>query len=222
MGAVVWQLNDCWPVASWSSIDYYGRWKALHYYEKRFFAPVLLSCQEEGVLSQETNVNAEGYVPNRRIRLNVSNETPKTFTGTVRWSLRTPDAAILRKGEAAVSVPPYSALWLEEEDCNDADTYGSYCAYALDNEAGKEIASGSVLFCQPKHFRFADPALKAELRGDTVVVSAKAYARSVEVMAGADVLLEDNYFDMNAGERVIKILRGTPETVTVRSVYNIR
>ena len=34
MGAVVWQLNDCWPVASWASIDYYGRWKALHYYEK--------------------------------------------------------------------------------------------------------------------------------------------------------------------------------------------
>lgn len=50
MGAVVWQLNDCWPVASWSSIDYFGRWKALHYYEKRFFAPVLLSCEREGLL----------------------------------------------------------------------------------------------------------------------------------------------------------------------------
>lgn len=38
MGTVIWQLNDCWPAASWSSIDYYGRWKALHYYAKRFFA----------------------------------------------------------------------------------------------------------------------------------------------------------------------------------------
>ena len=61
MGAVVWQLNDCWPVASWASIDYYGRWKALHYYEKRFFAPVLISCHEEGILSQNTNVNAEPF-----------------------------------------------------------------------------------------------------------------------------------------------------------------
>ena len=47
MGAVYWQINDCWPVISWSSIDYCGRWKALHYYAKRFFAPVMISCEEE-------------------------------------------------------------------------------------------------------------------------------------------------------------------------------
>ncbi|HOO27843.1 MAG TPA: glycoside hydrolase family 2 protein, partial [Lachnospiraceae bacterium] len=58
MGAIVWQLNDCWPVASWSSIDYYGRWKALHYYEKRMFAPLMISCAEEGILTQDTNPNA--------------------------------------------------------------------------------------------------------------------------------------------------------------------
>ncbi|MBR6003161.1 MAG: glycoside hydrolase family 2 protein, partial [Lachnospiraceae bacterium] len=45
MGAIYWQLNDCWPVASWASIDYYGRWKALHYYAKRFFAPLMISCE---------------------------------------------------------------------------------------------------------------------------------------------------------------------------------
>src|ERR1700675_3327566 len=43
MGAIYWQLNDCWPVASWSSIDYYGRWKALQYYARRFYAPLLVS-----------------------------------------------------------------------------------------------------------------------------------------------------------------------------------
>ncbi|MBO6092591.1 MAG: hypothetical protein J6P40_03045, partial [Oscillospiraceae bacterium] len=53
-------------------------------------------------------------------------------------------------------------------------------------------------------------------------VSAKAYARSIEILCGADVVLEDNYFDMNAGERQIRILRGKPEELRVRSVYDIR
>ena len=41
-GTLYWQLNDCWPVASWSSLDYFGRWKALHYAARRFYAPLLL------------------------------------------------------------------------------------------------------------------------------------------------------------------------------------
>src|SRR5687768_15270333 len=43
MGSLYWQLNDCWPVASWSSVDYFGRWKALQYYARRFYSPLLVS-----------------------------------------------------------------------------------------------------------------------------------------------------------------------------------
>ena len=46
-GSLYWQLDDCWPVASWSGIDYFGRWKALHYAARRFFAPILVSAVEE-------------------------------------------------------------------------------------------------------------------------------------------------------------------------------
>lgn len=63
MGAVVWQLNDIWPVASWASIDYYGRWKALHYAEKKMFAPILLSCEETGELSERPFCIAERKQP---------------------------------------------------------------------------------------------------------------------------------------------------------------
>lgn len=222
MGAVVWQLNDCWPVASWASIDYYGRWKALHYYEKRFFAPVLISCHEEGILSQNTNVNAEPFPLEKSAHLNISNETRKDFRGKAEWSLRRPDASVIESGCFDVSCPALSAVWLPKQDFSGYDTYDTYYSYRLLDEEGNVVGEGSVLFCAPKHFRFADPHLNAFVNGDEIIVTADAYARSVEIQAGADVLLSDNYFDMDAGTRTVKILRGNVEGVSVRSVYDIR
>ncbi len=222
MGTLVWQLNDCWPVTSWASIDYYGRWKALHYYEKRFFAPVLVSCAEEGTLTQNTNVNAEPFPLKKSARLNVSNETREEIRGTVRWSLRTPDASILREGSFPVKVPALSACWLDELDFSDQDTRGVYFAYSLEDEKGNPMGNGTVLFCAPKHFRFADPKLEARVEGDVITVNAQAYARSVEIRCNPDALLEDNFFDMNAGTRQIRVIRGTVDKVSARSVYDIR
>ena len=222
MGAVVWQLNDCWPVASWASIDYFGRWKALHYYEKRFFAPVLISCHEEGILSQNTNVNAEPFDLKKTARLNVSNETLKPFTGKASWALRRPDASVIDSGSFEVNCPAMSAVWLPQQDFSDKATYDCYYSYALEDGQGNVVGEGTVLFCAPKHFHFADPQLEARIEGDEIVVTAKAYARSVELMAGPDTLLSDNYFDMNAGTRRVKILRGNADSVKARSVYNIR
>ena len=222
MGAVIWQLNDCWPVASWSSIDYYGRWKALHYFAKRFFAPVLISCHEEGILSQNTNVNAEPFDLIKSARLNVSNETRAEFQGTVHWALRRPDASVIEEGSFAVTVPALSAVWLPVQDFSGQDTYGCYYSYELVDPSGNSVGQGSVLFCPPKHFRFADPKLTARIEGDEIVVTAGAYARGVELQAGGDTVLEDNFFDMNGGERRVKILRGRPNQVKVRSVYDIR
>jgi len=222
MGAVVWQLNDCWPVASWASIDYYGRWKALHYYEKRFFAPVLISCHEEGILSQDTNVNAEPFKLEKSAHLNVSNETLKPFRGKAKWSLRRPDASVIEEGEFEVDCPAMSAVWLPKQDFSHYGTYDCYYAYELRDEQGKLVGEGSVLFCAPKHFKFEDPGLKVWQEGGEIVVKAEGYARSVEIMAGADTVLEDNYFDMNGGQRRIKVVRGDVKDLKVRSVYDIR
>ena len=222
MGAVVWQLNDCWPVASWSSLDYYGRWKALHYYEKRFFAPVLISCHEEGILSQNTNVNAEPFDLEKSAHLNVSNETLKDFRGTAQWSLRRPDASVIESGSFEVNCPALSAVWLPKQDFSDYGTYDCYYSYRLLDEEGNVVGQGSVLFCAPKHFRFADPKLNAFVKGDEIIVTAQSYARSVEIQAGADVVLSDNYFDMDAGTYAVKIIRGNADSVSVRSVFDIR
>lgn len=222
MGAVIWQLNDCWPVASWSSIDYYGRWKALHYYAKRFFAPVLISCMEEGVLSQNTNVNAEPFALKKSARLNVSNETMAEFKGIAHWALRRPDAGIIREGSFPVAVAPLDSVWLDEQDFSSEDTYDCYYSYSLVTVEGEGKGCGSVLFCAPKHFRFQDPELTARLEDGDVIVCARAYARSIELSTDDDTVFEDNYFDMNGGKRRVRILRGAPKTVRVRSVWDIK
>ena len=223
MGAVIWQLNDCWPVASWAGIDYFGRWKALQYYARRFFAPVLVSCHEEGLVNQEDiSVNTEHIDPRKTARLNVSNETMEAFAGRIDWSLRRPDASVIEEGSFDVAVPALAAVWLPEQDFTKYGPYDCYYAYRLTDRAGHTVGEGSVLFCAPKHFRFQDPGLTVRLEGDEAVVTASAYARSVEVQCGPDVLLEDNYFDMNGGERRVKILRGEAKDAAVRSVYDIR
>lgn len=222
MGAVVWQLNDCWPVASWSSIDYYGRWKALHYYEKRFFAPILISCAEEGILTQDTNPNAEPYEVKKSIHLNIANETMRDERVLVKWALRSADADIIREGQEWLEVPALSSVWLDKENMADAKLYEHYVSYGCYKD-GELISEGTVLFVPPKQFHFQDPKLRVTAKGDEILVTAEKYARSVEILNSDDTLLLcDNYFDMNAGEKRIHILKGKPEGLKVRSVYDIR
>jgi beta-mannosidase len=82
-GALYWQLNDCWPVASWASLDYFGRWKALHYAARRFNAPVLLSAEQGSVKKESTD-----HVDWARLR----------------WSLETPEGKPLGDGERYIGM----------------------------------------------------------------------------------------------------------------------
>ncbi len=222
MGAIYWQLNDCWPVASWASIDYFGRWKALHYYAKRFFAPLMISCEEEGVLSQSMNTNAEPFTVKKSIRLNVTNESMKDRNVTVKWQLRNSDGTVLKEEETGITVKAMSSEWLEKKELPEAKLYENYVSYqAFEN--GEEISSGTVLFSAPKHFKFVDPELKVKVKGDEITVSAKTYAKSIEIRnENDDLILSDNFFDLNGGEKIVKILKGEAKNIKVRSVYSIR
>lgn len=222
MGAIIWQLNDIWPVASWASIDYYGRWKALHYAAKRFFAPVMISAEEEGELSQNPKINEYHPAPlEKSFRLNVCNETLRDVTGEVVWALRTPDGAIVRQNQQTLTIPAMSAKWLDKVDCADASLTGHYVSFAfvVDDVA---VSEGTCIFCAPKHFEFVDPRLTVETRGDTLVVTSRTYAKQVWLESeDADLLLDDNAFDMNPGTKVVRVVKGTAEKVRVRSVWDL-
>ncbi len=226
MGSLYWQLNDCWPVASWSSIDYYGRWKALHYYAKRFYAPLLLSALEEGTA----------------VALHVTNDTLAKLQGQVLWTLRDNRSRILEQGKADFAVDPLTALQCVQLDFasrldSKAEQRRHYLEYALVVD-GARVSGGSVLFCKPKHFEFIAPAIRVEVMEEaaefSLSVRSQAYARHVELdLTGADGVFSDNYFDLSAGteQRIGLPKQNLSQELTlaelqamlkVRSIYDIR
>ena len=213
MGTVVWQLNDIWPVASWASVDYYGNWKALQYAEKKMFAPILLSCEEHGEIDQKPYPNTLPKPVDISADLHVANETGNEVNGLVKWSLRRPDSSVIKEGEFSVNVKPYSGSWLPHLDFNGEDPLTAHLYYELIID-GKKISDGTALFCAPKHYKFLDPELSVSVDGDEVSVTARNFAQAVSIDTPRGVLrLSDNFFDMEAGTRKVKILPSRDFTV---------
>lgn len=190
-GTLYWQLNDCWPVASWSSIDYFGRWKALHYATRRFFAPVALSVDDRGT--------AAG--------LFVSNDTIATWSGELRWALERLDGSQLRAGRAPVQAAPLAATLVQTLDFA-AELGGDARRDAVLVcelwRAGERVQLSVTPFAPSKHLRLADPqiAVAADRIGSRVMIelSARSLARFVALeLEGADTTFSDNYFDLPAG-----------------------
>ena len=224
MGALYWQLNDIWPVASWASIDYYGRYKALQYVAKRFFNPVLISCLEIGEKTTRPVVTMEEGRPDysTQAQLCVTNDTMAEVTGIASWALRDHTGKILKEGSTEVTVPALSVVWLDNMDFNKTDVDHNYMSYEF-TVNGEVLSEGTVLFTAPKYFQFKNPELRCEINDDELTVYANAYARYVEIDSpDSDFILSDNFFDMNAGKKTVKILEGTPKTIALRSVYDIR
>ena len=224
MGALYWQLNDIWPVASWSSIDYYGRLKALHYYAKRFYSPVLLSCLETGEIDTRPHVIMEPdyYDYETKATLTVTNDTLNKVSGKVVGCIRNNRADVLERYEWDVTVEPLSAYELPEIDFHKTNVLENYYSYEFIVD-GVTLSSGSALFTPPKHFKFLNPELSVRVEDGEIIVSAAAYAKSVEIYSpDTDLYLSDNFFDLNGEDKRVKILEGEPENIKVRSVYDIR
>ena len=114
-----------------------------------------------------------------------------------------------------------SVQTLPEMDFHKCDVNNTYLSYRL--ICNQEICSeGSVLFTAPKYFCFEDPNLRCQVNGNEITVYADKYAKSVQIDSpDSDVILSDNFFDMNPGCKTVQILEGSPKTITLRSVFDI-
>jgi beta-mannosidase len=191
-GTLIWQLNDCWPVASWSSIDYFGRWKALHYAARRFYAPLLLSVEDKG----------------ESMGLFITNDTAAAWTGEVRWSLETLTGKRLEAGTEKVSAAPLAVTPVRLLDFSRRvnDENRRQMVFIAELWKGKELLARQVAtFVPNKHLELATPQIetKISLAGQklTIELKAKSLARFVELeLDGVDVVFSDNYFDLPAGQ----------------------
>ncbi len=221
MGAVYWQFNDCWPVASWSSVDYCQRLKALHYYAKRFFAPIMISCEEEGMINSGQELVRLPFGFPKSIRLSVANESMQDEEITVKWQVRDAAANILRAEEEVIKVPALTSVWLEKVDLPDIDIYNEYVSFQAVKD-GVVVSDGTVIFSYPKYFRYENPDLQATVEGNRITVSASKYAKSVEILNEAeDLVLSDNYFDLNGDSKTVEVISGDATNLKLRSVYDI-
>ena len=98
------------------------------------------------------------------------------------------------------------------------EEYVSYQAW----EGEEKISEGTVIFSYPKYFRYEDPRLSCTVEDNRITVKAETYAKSVEILNDQeDLVLSDNYFDLNGGSKTVEILRGKPENLRLRSVWDI-
>ena len=209
MGSIFWQLNDCWPVASWSSIDYYGRWKALQYYARRFYAPILVSPHvEDGSLKV--------YI--------VSDKTEALDTQTfLAVYLMDFDGKVLLKYKDLVKISPSSSkVYLEWPlkklaDAGATDTSRVFVV-AYVGGVDTEISRNLTYLAPTKEVHLKPAVLKTDVSGAEpppweklppgsksykIKVTSPVLARSVYLSFGdLDVKLSDNYFDLLPGETV--------------------
>ncbi len=194
MGTTYWQLNDCWPVISWSSVDGGGREKALHHAARRFYAPVLLSARDEGT----------------RATFNISNETINDFNGKVKITLSTREFEVIDETEYTVYIPALTAQNIVSLDFSDkvkGIENKTFVRYTLIDEGGDIISCGTVLFVRPKHFEFKKPSIKYRLEGNgdkkILRISADSLVSALRIdFSDPTVEADTQFLDINSADEI--------------------
>lgn len=217
MGSIYWQFNDCWPVASWSSVDSCGRYKALHYAARKFYAPVAMGL----------------FLEKGRLTVNVSNETMKDFSGSLRLRLCSKDFTVIDEKTAPVSVEALESLDVYRYRVPACDAYTTYFYVDLLDETGALVQRQVEMQAPCKHFEWDKPTVTAEFTdvpgGVQIAVSGDTFTKGVMLdFEGFDCVLTDNFFSITDAEPYIVTARTDRSAaelkaaLTVKTVYDIR
>jgi beta-mannosidase len=208
MGTLYWQLNDCWPVASWSSLDYHGRWKALHYMAKRFYAPLLISALP----------NVEKGV----VEMHVTSDLLAAKNVDIAWMLTDLEGNTIIRGEKSIQAAPRENSLVESLDMQPyLDKYGARNLLLwMELRTGKTIISSNlVLFARPKHLELPDPGITTRVADSgngafTITLKARKPALWVWLsLKDTDAVFSDSFFHLSPDKPVkITVTPATPIT----------
>ncbi len=209
MGSLFWQLNDSWPVVSWSSIDYYGNWKAMQYQSQRAFAPILINAIKEGddlcvyLISDELQDRDD-------VRLTVE---LMDFDGKShgKWT---------QNGKLTANT---SMLFLKkrvDEFLSKQDAATSFLRFTLKAKNGAALADEVFYFAYPKDQKLPEARIETSVkkRGEAIEMTLKTdkLARDIFIEVPVQgVRFSDNFFDLLPGQRK-KITITSPEGYSLR------
>ena len=209
MGSLFWQLNDSWPVVSWSSIDYYGNWKAMQYQSQRAFAPVLINAIKEGddlcvyLISDELQDRDD-------VRLTVE---LMDFDGKShgKWT---------QNGKLTANT---SMLFLKkrvDEFLSKQDAATSFLRFTLKAKNGAALADEVFYFAYPKDQKLPEARIETSVkkRGEAIEMTLKTdkLARDIFIEVPVQgVRFSDNFFDLLPGQRK-KITITSPEGYSLK------
>lgn len=214
MGSLYWQLNDVWPGASWSSVDYFGHWKALHFHARRFFAPVTVAALHDKGIT----------------RLSVMSDLLQEQN--LAWRLRIMDVhgKALRDETQALKLPANSAMELAQIKDADlpagADASTAYVVVELMKD-GKSIARSIAYLQASKHMQLPDPGLEAKIVAEAdhyrLDLRADKLARAVWLDFGEhQASLSDNALTLLPGESISLRLDSAQNLATLRASLRIQ
>ena len=192
MGSLYWQLNDSWPVVSWSSIDYYGNWKAMHYQSKRAFAPILLNAFKEG---------------DELCIYTLSDELKEYKNVTLQLKVMDFNGKVLNRKEVKGEVPANASVVFHKEAYNVLATNptNTLLLMTLKDQKGKVLSEEIYYFNHPKNQEL--PVAKVsykvkQLDGKCeVTLSTKQLARDIFIeIPFQGARFSDNFFDLLPGQ----------------------
>lgn len=203
MGTLYWQFNDCWPVTSWSSIDFYGNWKAFQYQAKRSFENLLLSVNEENEKYKTYLVNDNNKIYAGKLELELLSFDGKTFWKTSN------EVNVTENSSTIVSEIP--KVYFEKFDLN-------YAVLKIQFNGAKT----NYFFGKPKELKLQKPDIQIKTIDEvTIEISSDILAKNVYLSSEEDTFFEDNYFDLLPNEkRIIKLSKAVND-IKIKSLFDI-